>query len=1108
MSQSEDEHQRYEPEYPGIGEERPYDPENPTEEEGAEQEDERTENPARNEEPETVQVAANQLDTIEEETEDERTLQIVEEEDDPVPGLLSREDDSSDEEGEDGINPVGEDEDEEEDGEEEDEDGNIGDYDTADDDANDDKDEGLEWDYDPMAEYIDDETDSMVENERRKERKRKEERLERLPLPAKGPARNSPPEAESKYWHAQMRQHMEPLEKFYPGISDAYRCRRCLRLHYSHEGRNVKGCNKGAKPHNEVIKEMISQYRDVRSLYWRLKRAEVYESTVDGLKAKVEDLEEEVWRLKQNLQGQEDEIDKLIDKMFEPMVKGRFEQRKAFIQFVQMVRDFFGAKVPGGRIQGQLEVLSQAFAREKQLLDQWLGTELEYIHLEDIKEEMKRIQRTEPDPTKGRRTKKGGENFNRSPCPSCQENLRTEKGEPSPKMAEKRTNEEDAAETEVKTRVAPEVGATKTPNAPVKSKYSLVSDGAMPFIADKNTNQNRPRTPKTREDDSVSLTVESDEERDLIRPEENQDDMADQMFNIESGTQEREKVKQKSSDKDQERKRRDDDERRRRDDNERKRRDDDERKRRDDEDRKRRDDEDRKRRDAEERKRLDDNDRRHREAEDQRRKEDDEKRRRDNDGRKRDDQKKEEEDRLKALRKREEEVAQRERLVAEREGRENARKSTRTSDPPPAPPTPPAPQPIWPRINPRGDDEEDDDKKKKDKKKDAAQGPTPPVPVYPGLKDPPVGQPLKHRVAEGGLCGGTCDPKKQLEAQKLLKSRFHEDDDCFKWLVSKRRLLLDLANMYPNEEIYVFLGFFAALAVTHERYFRPLFEKEAFFTSFEHFLREFEKVAYSNMVNLVAGRLRSMKQADYPDLGVRQFYNRYIDYIKVLNVDPEKYKTEFRMALKDERIRVALRQQQETSKDPLTLQEVADHAVRVEGEIQAETALTKRITENTRRIHSVAVEKKKSPTPRYRRASVSGSSSSDIKKWGPPNKSSRYSPSGSGSRWTKFQRGSSAEKARPSQAKSASPHKDHVMFDKLDKTSWRKGIARLMQDKGVSGCQGCLNRSHVFNYSFKGCRRNCPFCNKSFQDRDAHVAIKCPRLPAGKEIFSALAKAK
>ena len=49
-----------------------------------------------------------------------------------------------------------------------------------------------------------------------------------------------------------------------------------------------------------------------------------------------------------------------------------------------------------------------------------------------------------------------------------------------------------------------------------------------------------------------------------------------------------------------------------------------------------------------------------------------------------------------------------------------------------------------------------------------------------------------------------------------------------------------------------------------------------------------------------------MKQVDYPELNVRQFYNRYIEYIKVLNVDPEKYKTEFRMALKDERIRVAL----------------------------------------------------------------------------------------------------------------------------------------------------------------------------------------------------------
>ena len=282
--------------------------------------------------------------------------------------------------------------------------------------------------------------------------------------------------------------------------------------------------------------------------------------------------------------------------------------------------------------------MSQAFAKEKQRLDEWLGTELEYIHLEDIKDEMKRIQRTEPDPTKGRQTKKGGENFNRAPCPSCQENLRMEKGEPSPKAAEKRkTNEEEAAETEVKTRVVPEVGATKTYDAPGKSQYNLVAKGAMPFIADKKTSQNRPRTPKTREDDSVSLMVESEEERDLIRPEENQDDMADRMANIELGTQEREKAQKKSPDKEKdgkngkrrrdedEQRRRDDDEQRRRDNNERRRRDDDERKRWDDDERKRRDDEDRKRRDVEDQKRRDDDDRRRRKAEDRRHKEDDEK---------------------------------------------------------------------------------------------------------------------------------------------------------------------------------------------------------------------------------------------------------------------------------------------------------------------------------------------------------------------------------------------------------------------------------------------------------------------------------------------------
>ena len=196
-----------------------------------------------------------------------------------------------------------------------------------------------------------------------------------------------------------------------------------------------------------------------------------------------------------------------------------------------------------------------------------------------------------------------------------------EKGEPSSKAkpAEKaadrrKTNEDDAAETEVKTQVAPEVGATKTSDAPGRSKFNLVAEGALPFVADKKKSQSRPRMPKVREDDSVSLMVESEEERDLIHPEENQDDMADRMANIDLGTQEQEKARKKSPDKEKDETNG--------------------KRRRDDDDQKRRDDNDRKRRDAEDRKRWDDDDRRHHKAEDRKRKEDDDKKRQDNEERK------------------------------------------------------------------------------------------------------------------------------------------------------------------------------------------------------------------------------------------------------------------------------------------------------------------------------------------------------------------------------------------------------------------------------------------------------------------------------------------
>ena len=99
--------------------------------------------------------------------------------------------------------------------------------------------------------------------------------------------------------------------------------------------------------------------------------------------------------------------------------------------------------------------------------------------------------------------------------------------------------------------------------------------------------------------------------------------------------------------------------------------------------------------------------------------------------------------------------------------------------------------------------------------------------------------------------------------------------------------------------------------------------------------------------------------------------------------------------------------------------------------------------------------------------------------------------------------GSGIKKRRKKANRGGRGRRVHPFFVNVDKGSKIKElIARMkqMDDRLATRCPGCCSSGHQFKLDFTRCSfRACPFCGKHFQDKDAHPASGCPRLPKSME---------
>ena len=381
----------------------------------------------------------------------------------------------------------------------------------------------------------------------------------------------------------------------------------------------------------------------------------------------------------------------------------------------------------------------------------------------------------------------------------------------------------------------------------------------------------------------------------------------------------------------------------------------------------------------------------------------------------------------------------------------------------------------------------------------------------PGLLDPPPETELKHARGQGGLCGGAADVEVVKGARSVIEVRFKPSDSVFVYLRNKRTLMHQLRSLYGQTDLYTILGIFQDRAVEHIRTLEPMLTEEGTYRSFEHFLSEFEKIAYENLHNDVMRRFNSMRQQENQD--VRTFYLEFCEMVELLNWRKDDFVNPFIERLKSQEVIRAVRN---TYYPPgqRNLEKVYMHASQAESNMRS----ARRHTSTSSSAISGNPERGRGKARGGGNAGGSGHANVDD---GDPHASVNASggmlarggfqsggsrrphgpPAGSGAGNGFGEGGSGGKKKKKKPGRGARGRRVHPFFVNVDKGSkLRELVARLRQIGLEKRCPGCCVGDHQFKLDFTRCAfRACPFCGKNYREKDAHPASACPRLPKTKE---------
>ena len=178
---------------------------------------------------------------------------------------------------------------------------------------------------------------------------------------------------------------------------------------------------------------------------------------------------------------------------------------------------------------------------------------------------------------------------------------------------------------------------------------------------------------------------------------------------------------------------------------------------------------------------------------------------------------------------------------------------------------------------------------------------------------------------DGMICGGKPDSRFIAKVLPGFAMEFLMSDDAFAYLDKKRAFLTQLRAAMPNETAYTMISLFTMKANSMYRVWQPLLGKTGHYTSFTHFLREFEKRRFPDLSQAAYINFRRCRQGNSGNSEtVREYWLRFSDYAQLVEVKAETHVVNFINGVAQKRIRDALRVKWSECGKMETLIELAD----------------------------------------------------------------------------------------------------------------------------------------------------------------------------------------
>ena len=373
----------------------------------------------------------------------------------------------------------------------------------------------------------------------------------------------------------------------------------------------------------------------------------------------------------------------------------------------------------------------------------------------------------------------------------------------------------------------------------------------------------------------------------------------------------------------------------------------------------------------------------------------------------------------------------------------------------------------------------------------------------PGLFDPPPGTDLSFPM-DGHTCGGHPDRKGVLDMSKLLKfddkEKFLSTDTPMQFIIKHRKLMNGYTDLAPDDDLPTYISFFCLQSPDHQIIHDELKSKKAHFTSFEHYMREFQTILYPTLKTFALQELRKCKQQQKED--VMTYFKRTADLLKMLQMDQNSHCDEFISGLRDEFVRNALKQKSYGVNDEgMKLKEMAHHASQVEARDKCSKTL--RNMDGRQKDVSSVNDKRKSmkqgqgqdkPDSEGQKKKQNQQSSGQGQSQGQQGQSSTHQAKGNRP-WQRKPYNKDKDKIKKS-VQEVSAEEPDARYKNFNVAEISKHFAEVIPaDELKRRCLGCLDTTHRWKGNFKNCPPACPFCGTKFDSTNGHCAPECKKLP-------------